>query len=160
MRYAIRRKDRALTEEEAVSILEKGVYGVLSTAGEDGLPYGVPLSYVYWEGSIYFHCALQGRKIENMAARPQVSFCVVDGVRAVYEGNFSTNYESALVEGVAERIDDAQERKKALFLLADKYLPAYREHAPAYIDKLLPVTGVYRIRPLIVSGKARRPKKS
>jgi nitroimidazol reductase NimA-like FMN-containing flavoprotein (pyridoxamine 5'-phosphate oxidase superfamily) len=43
----IRRKDRALSEEEAFKILKAGEYGVLSTVGEDGYPYGVPVSYAY-----------------------------------------------------------------------------------------------------------------
>jgi nitroimidazol reductase NimA-like FMN-containing flavoprotein (pyridoxamine 5'-phosphate oxidase superfamily) len=63
-----------------------------------------------------------------------------------------------MVEGAAERIEDAEERRQALSRLAEKYLPAYMGHAPAYIDKLLKATGVYRIRPEILSGKARRPK--
>jgi nitroimidazol reductase NimA-like FMN-containing flavoprotein (pyridoxamine 5'-phosphate oxidase superfamily) len=158
MQHALRRKDRAITEEEAAAILEKGAYGVLSTAGEDSLPYGVPLSYVYWQGCIYFHCALKGRKVANMARCPEVSFCVVGTVRAVYDGRFGTFYESALIEGSAERIEDPEERALALSRLADKYLPAYRAHAPAYIDKLLPATAVYRIRPRVLSGKARRPQ--
>jgi nitroimidazol reductase NimA-like FMN-containing flavoprotein (pyridoxamine 5'-phosphate oxidase superfamily) len=154
----MRRKDRALRAEEAAAILEKGQYGVLSTAGEDGLPYGVPVSYVYWQDCVYFHCALAGRKIENLARRPQVSFCVVGATRNIYDGSFGTYYESALLEGLAERVEDVEERVRILSRLADKYLPAHMEHAPAYIDKLLKVTGVYRIRPQTLSGKARRPK--
>jgi nitroimidazol reductase NimA-like FMN-containing flavoprotein (pyridoxamine 5'-phosphate oxidase superfamily) len=154
----MRRKDRALTAEEAAAVLERGEYGVLSTAGKDGLPYGVPISYVYFQGCVCFHCALAGRKIENMAGRPQVSFCVVGSTQVIYDGGFGTYYESALLEGLAERVEDTEERVRILSLLADKYLPDYMEHAPAYIDKLLKVTGVYIIRPQTLSGKARRPK--
>ncbi|MDR1359764.1 MAG: pyridoxamine 5'-phosphate oxidase family protein [Deltaproteobacteria bacterium] len=154
----MRRKDRALTAEETAAVLEKGVFGVLSTAGSDGLPYGIPVSYVYQEGRVYFHCALEGRKAKNMAARPQVSFCVVGFVQAVHDGGFGTYYESAVLEGLAEQVQDVQERILILHSLADKYLPAYKEHAPAYISKLLRLTSIYRIIPQTVSGKARRPK--
>lgn len=57
MFYEMRRKDRLLTEKEAKEILSEGEYGVLSTIGEDGYPYGVPVNYVYLNDSIYFHCA-------------------------------------------------------------------------------------------------------
>jgi len=40
----MRRKDRALSEEEAQALLDRTEYGVLSTVGGDGRPYGVPLN--------------------------------------------------------------------------------------------------------------------
>jgi nitroimidazol reductase NimA-like FMN-containing flavoprotein (pyridoxamine 5'-phosphate oxidase superfamily) len=35
----LRRKDRAITEDEAIALLNKGEYGVLSTVTENGKPY-------------------------------------------------------------------------------------------------------------------------
>ena len=43
----IRLKDRIVNGEKAIEIITKGSYGVLSTIGEDGYPYGVPLNYTY-----------------------------------------------------------------------------------------------------------------
>ena len=51
----IRRKDRVLDRNGAEDILKKGTYGVLSTFGQDGYPYGVPVNYFYKDGHIYFH---------------------------------------------------------------------------------------------------------
>ena len=53
----IRLKDRVVTDEKAIEIISKGSYGVLSTIGEDGYPYGVPLNYTYTDNCICFHCA-------------------------------------------------------------------------------------------------------
>ena len=64
----IRRKDRILSEEEMFRILEEAPYGVLSTVGEDGIPYGVPISFVYKEGAIFFHAAVEGHKLDNIKA--------------------------------------------------------------------------------------------
>ena len=41
----MRRKDRAITEEEIIALLNKVEYGVLSTVSENGKPYGVPLNF-------------------------------------------------------------------------------------------------------------------
>jgi nitroimidazol reductase NimA-like FMN-containing flavoprotein (pyridoxamine 5'-phosphate oxidase superfamily) len=49
---------------EASRLLATGEYGVLSTVGEDGQPYGMPLNYVYKNDVICFHCARVGPKIE------------------------------------------------------------------------------------------------
>ncbi len=40
----MRRKELAITEDEAKSLLKKAEYGVLSTIAQDGCPYSVPLS--------------------------------------------------------------------------------------------------------------------
>ena len=37
----LRRKDRSITNDEAITILNKAEYGVLSTVSPDGKPYGV-----------------------------------------------------------------------------------------------------------------------
>ncbi len=38
-----------------MQILYDNQYGLLSTVGMDGYPYGVPISYIYVDGKIYFH---------------------------------------------------------------------------------------------------------
>jgi nitroimidazol reductase NimA-like FMN-containing flavoprotein (pyridoxamine 5'-phosphate oxidase superfamily) len=48
----IRRKDREIETNEAITLLAKCEYGVLSTADKNGQPYGVPLHYVYKDNSI------------------------------------------------------------------------------------------------------------
>ena len=57
----MRRKRQQLPREEAEAVLRRGSFGVLAVHGEDGYPYAVPLSYVYWNGKIYFHCAREGQ---------------------------------------------------------------------------------------------------
>ena len=59
----LRRKDRATTEEEAIALLSNAEYGVLSTVTENGKPYGVPLNFCIIDHGIYFHCAVEDRKL-------------------------------------------------------------------------------------------------
>ena len=73
----MRRKDRSIDKRQAVQLLEAGQYGVLSTVGENGYTYGVPLNYVYHKGNIYFHCAVEGNKMDNLMFNNRVSFCVI-----------------------------------------------------------------------------------
>ena len=68
----MRRKDRELTREEALELLENGTYGVLSVMGVEGYPYGVPLHYCMMDGKIYLHGGVTpGLKGESIAANPQ-----------------------------------------------------------------------------------------
>ena len=53
----MRRKDRSLPKDEALSLLENGEYGILSTVGQDKEPYGTPLSYALGDNCIFIHGA-------------------------------------------------------------------------------------------------------
>ena len=92
----LRRKDRAITEEEAVALLNKAEYGVLSTVSENGKPYGVPLNFCVINHCIYFHCAVEGQKIDNIKQNKSVSFCAV-GNTEILPDKFGTKYESVIV---------------------------------------------------------------
>lgn len=150
----IRRKDREITAVEAMELLNNGEYGVLSTSGEDGQAYGIPLSYVCKNNHIYFHCALGGHKIENIENNPRVSFCVV-GKTHVLPELFATEYESAVAFGLASEVQ-GQERYQALVWLLEKYSPGFVEEGKRYIDQKDKVTKVVKIEIQHISGKARR----
>ena len=75
----MRLKRQQMAPEEAAEVLKKGTSGVLALAGDEGYPYAVPLSYVYdeQEGTIIFHSAKSGHKIDAVRRDGKASFCVV-----------------------------------------------------------------------------------
>ncbi len=154
MHTNIRRKDRAISEQEALGILEKAEYGVLSTVSENGEPYGVPLNFCVNGKSIYIHCATEGRKLDNISYNSSVSFCVV-GETQVMSEKFGTKYESAIVFGTAASVDDA-EKQIALEGLVAKYSQDFMKEGLKYIENLFGKTKVYRIDIQSVTGKARK----
>ncbi len=152
----MRRKDKEIGTDEVINLLTKCEYGVLSTVGNDGQPYGVPLNYTYKDNCIYFHCALKGHKIDNIDDNPKVSFCTV-GNTEVLPSEFSTNYVSAVAFGVASEVQGT-ERYNALVLLLEKFSPGYMEEGKKYIEKLDKVTKVIKIEIQHISGKKAPPK--
>lgn len=118
----MRRSRQQLTEEECIQILYRNKSGVLAVSGDDGYPYAVPLSYVYLDGKIYFHCALTGHKTDAIARNDKVSFCVTDKDEIVPE-RFTTYYASVIVFGRAAPVGEREEKQRILFLLAQKYSP-------------------------------------
>ena len=154
MNREMRRADRKITEAEAMQLLQNGEYGILSVC-DGGLPYGVPLSYIFTAGKIYFHCAKSGRKWDSIAANRRVSFCVVGATQPVYDGSFTTRYESAIVEGVASVIEDDAEKADILTRLCEKYLPGNMDKVPEELKKGLAHTGVIAIEITGISGKRR-----
>lgn len=122
----IRRRERALGAEEAEAILKEGKYGILSTFGQDGFPYGVPVNYFYRNGHIYFHCAAEGHKMDNLASCPKVSFTVVKS-DAIDGPHITTYYESAIAFGVALVVRDEEKKRKLLVELTTALAPGDQE---------------------------------
>jgi hypothetical protein len=150
----IRRADRALLQEDAIKILEKGEYGILSTVSSDGQPYGVPVSYCYADNLLYFHCAVEGHKLDNLISNNRVSFCVV-GDTEVLSDKFATRYESAIAFGHAFELT-SDEKSSALTELLKKYSPDLLEKGQRYIKSDIEKTRVYKIEIEVLSGKARK----
>ncbi|OGU16447.1 MAG: MFS transporter [Geobacteraceae bacterium GWC2_53_11] len=154
MSTKLRRPERGMTESEARELLERGEYGILSTCGSDGQPYGLPLSYCIIGNAIYFHCAVAGHKLDNLTANNRVSFCVV-GSTEVLPDKFATRYESVIVSGIASEVFD-DEKQKGLEGLLPKYSPGFIPEGMAYIKADGERTKVFRIDIGTICGKARR----
>jgi nitroimidazol reductase NimA-like FMN-containing flavoprotein (pyridoxamine 5'-phosphate oxidase superfamily) len=154
MTKTMRRADRAISESEAQEVLQSGEYGILSTVSADGQPYGVPVSYAYTGEAIYFHCAVEGYKLENLSSNNKVSFCVV-GKTQVLPDKFATNYESVIVFGKAFEVTDA-EKHAGLVALLKKYSPGFVDKGLRYIDGDGDEARVYKIAIESMTGKARR----
>jgi nitroimidazol reductase NimA-like FMN-containing flavoprotein (pyridoxamine 5'-phosphate oxidase superfamily) len=150
----MRRNDRALSETQSIEILQKGEYGILSTVSADGQPYGVPVSFAFEGTALYFHCAVEGHKLENLTANPRVSFCVV-GETKVLPDKFATRYESAIVFGSASELT-GDEKHTGLTKLLEKYSADFMEKGEKYINSDIQKTRVFKIEIESVSGKARR----
>lgn len=158
MRYdneSVRRQDRLLPEEEAVRLLREGEYGFLAMQSDREGGYGLPISYVWEEDRIYFHCAPEGRKLRCLQRSATVTFCVVGETRPL-PTQFTTEYESVLLEGDAEPVADDAERMHALELLLGKYSPADRETGMRYAAKSFARTTVVRLTVRRWSGKCKR----
>lgn len=149
----LRRKDRALKEDEALEILAKSNYGVLCVF-DGNYPYGIPVNYVYEDGLIYIHSAKEGHKIESIRSFDRVCFTVV-GSSQVMENGFSTKYESVIIFGRAEILQDEQVIP-ALRKLVQKYSPDYTNEAERIIQDSFKAVAVIRIKIEHVQGKANR----
>lgn len=150
----MRRKDKEIFDEEIITVLNKGEYGTLATIGENGYPYAVPVSYVYFDNAIYFHCAAQGSKLDNIRNNEMVSFCVVGNTK-VLPGQFNTEYESVVVFGRALEVE-GEDKKRVLLAIAEKYSPDFKPEAVQYIDRAINKTAIVKINIDKVTGKAKR----
>lgn len=104
------RKNKEISTEECVRVLETETRGVLSVLGDNDYPYGMPMNHFYNEadGCVYFHSGNVGHRLEALQKHDKVSFCTWDkGVRE--EGEWAWKVKSVIVFGRIEIIDDMEQ---------------------------------------------------
>lgn len=149
----MRKKEREIFGEAVEEILVQGQYGTLATNGTDGYPYVVPISYIYDDKCIYFHCAKDGFKLENIEKNNKVAFCVVADTE-VLPSKFSTKYKSVIAFGEVSEIT-GEIKESILLKLIHKYSRDFEEEGKKYIDKAKDYTKVMKINIQHMTGKAR-----
>ncbi len=173
----MRRKDREMDREFGIEVIDKSKYGVLSMIAEGDEPYGLPLSIVRDGEYLYFHSAMDGRKVKTLVKNPNVSVVFVgeiripenyteEELREIAEDRskavlliskvFTTEYESAVVKGRVELVEDEQEKIRAMRLICEKHTPTKMDYFDMAIGAGLKRTNIYRIE--MEEIKAKRKK--
>ena len=154
MNRSMRRKDRQMNHQDTLELLQQAEYGVLSSVDAEGQPYGVPVNFVFdGKETIYFHCAKEGHKLDNLKGNPKVCFTVV-GKTQVMDWKFTTAYESVIAFGTAIEVE-TDEKYQALRVLALRFSPDYMDEFEKEIEKAMKATAVIKIKVEQFSGKAR-----
>ncbi len=150
-------------KKEIEKILIRGRIGRLATTGADGYPYVTPVNYVYDNGTIYFHCARAGEKLDNLKRDPRVCFEVdiplayldLDYYGANPEGCGVTQfYQSVIIRGRGEVVADIDEKVTAL----NKLVVSHEKKGRAFqtIDaqtRAVPLCEIVAVRIERISGK-------
>lgn len=172
----MRRNDREMDQEFGKSVIDKAEYGVVSMIDGD-VPYGLPLSIIRIENTLYFHSAKEGRKVDILAKNPKVSITFV-GNKAIPENYsfeeleemntdpskaiqfissvFTTEFESAIVTGEVEQVTAEEEKIQAMRTVCEKYSPDKMKYFDTAIHAGLHRTNVYKVK--IKSLTAKRKK--
>lgn len=145
----LRRVDKQMSNEESISLLNRGREGILGTLGDEGYPYTVIVNYVFDQNKIYFHCAKEGHKIDSISNHEKVSFTVFDNVEVVAE-QLNTHYQSVIVFGKAKVM---QANLEILLKLIQKYSNMDVSKATRFIEKEIMDTAIVEIEIEYMSGK-------
>jgi nitroimidazol reductase NimA-like FMN-containing flavoprotein (pyridoxamine 5'-phosphate oxidase superfamily) len=115
----MRRGKQLLSMEDTAAVMGRCTNGVLACLGDEGYPYAVPISYVYFNNIIYFHSAKVGHKIDAIIKNPKVSFAVIDE-DTIISKEYTSYFRSVIAFGKA-RIAEGDERLEAFSALVEKY---------------------------------------
>ncbi len=148
----MRRNRQQLSREECERILDRCTSGVLALAGDSGYPYAVPLSYVYADGAIIFHSAVEGHKVDAIKRDNRCSFCVIEQDE-IKPAEFTTYFRSVIAFGRIHILETADEKVQALRLLGRRYSPGDEPGLQREIDKSLDHVLLLRLNIDHLSGK-------
>ncbi len=157
MQGKMRLKEKAMNLEEAHSFLAAAPVGRLATISENGYPYVVPVHFVYLDNKIYFHCAKEGHKLENIKKTPFVCF-EADEMTGIIDADepcdTSTGFKSVIAFGKAQIVEDESIKIRALKEIIRKYIPE-SANSPL-VQESVAATAVVEIEIEQISGKASR----
>lgn len=145
----MRKASREMDAIFALEVLDKAPYVTVSFTRPDGSPYGVPLSLVRTdEKTFYFHCALEGEKLDCIAVNPIVALSAVTKCAPTVgpkDGSFTLQYKSAMAVGKAEVVTDRDEKIEALRAISQRFLPHHMDAFDDAIARSLERTAVVKI---------------
>ena len=118
----MRRFKQQLSDEESVAVLKEAYRGFLSVIGDGGYPYAVPINYVFDDGRLYFHCAMEGHKLDAVRACDKACFTVIDTPRKE-PGEWWYHVNSVICFGRIRIMNEESLKDKYLRLLGGKYFP-------------------------------------
>lgn len=145
----MRRNDREMDSQWALDVMRKVPYITVSFTRADGTAYGLPLSLACTDDNTwYFHCALEGEKLEAIKAHPKVCLSAVSRCTPTVgpkDGSFTLQFRSAVAFGKAECVTDEAEKIRALKVICERFLPKHMDAFETSIQRSLARTAVIRI---------------
>lgn len=169
----MRRKDRALSEQDAYKIIDECVYAVISCACDNGEILSLPLSVVRENSSIFVHGASSGVKSEyfkderlckivavSHAKVPELSDEFFASIKEDSDklGNyaFTSEYRSAIATARAHLVTDEKRKIHALRLLSEKYCAKYMSAFKSAIKgDVMKHMNIYEFKITELSAKAK-----
>jgi len=149
----MRRKDKQIRDIAAIEeILSSAAVCRLGLC-EENQPYVVPLCFGYEDNTLYFHCSLEGKKLDILRKNNKVCFEVdIDHefVKADKACDWGMKYKSVIGFGKAEFIEDIESKRKALDIVMQQYSGGTFE----YPEEAIKNTIVIKVEIESMTGKA------
>jgi len=155
----MRKKDREITDiKEIINIIKKcqvcriGIF-------DDEYPYIIPLNFGYSykneKLSLYFHSAVEGKKLDLIEKNNKAAFemdCSTELISSNSPCGYSMNYESVCGNGKIEILDNDKKIKGLKYLMKNYSNKDYSD--ADFKDKILKITTVLELKVNAIVGKS------
>lgn len=150
------KKDRGSTDVESIySILDKALVCHVGFV-QDGIPYVIPHNFGRIGDELVMHGSLSGRLMKHIMSGETicVEVTILDSIvlaRSVFM--HSVNYRSVMVFGKGRKIEDKEEKNRALKAISDQLIPNRWEECRLPNDKELNATAVVAMKIDLATAK-------
>jgi nitroimidazol reductase NimA-like FMN-containing flavoprotein (pyridoxamine 5'-phosphate oxidase superfamily) len=148
----VRRKDREITDKaEIESIINKADVCQVALS-DNNIPYVFPVCFGYKNNSLYFHSALEGKKIDIIQKNPRICFQIHTDTELIESEkgcDWSIHFRSVTGYGKAELINGIGAKKKAMKIVLEHYSKKDYEISSETLKK----TALIRIQIENMTGK-------
>lgn len=140
----MRKEKKLLSLKECQEMFSDIKYGVLSFSDED-YPYSVALNHVIFNNRIFFHCSMEGYKLNGI--NKNVNYVVIDDLGINLEVG-THNHKELVAYGKLVRIDDKDLKRDVLLKLVHDLAPKHPYH-----DRMLEYTNILELKIDYIAGK-------
>ena len=172
----MRRKDREMDRDFGLMVIDKARYGTLAMVTDKGGPYAIPVSPARVGDIIYIHSAREGTKLDHLRNNPEVTMVFVgdvhvpdpitpeeyqeykaaDKIGIFASTRFTTEYESAILQGWVNFVEDEEETIQGLRAISEKFTPLNMDYFEEAARSGLHRVQVLRIDILDVTAKRKK----
>jgi nitroimidazol reductase NimA-like FMN-containing flavoprotein (pyridoxamine 5'-phosphate oxidase superfamily) len=120
----LRRKEKEIKNKKEIERIIKKALVCRIAVSDNNYPYVFPVCFGYKDSSLYFHCALQGKKIEILKKNNNVCFEIDIDIELVESDkgcDWGMRYLSVIGFGKARFVEQAEEKKEALSVIMKHY---------------------------------------
>ena len=150
---SMRHSECQLSPEETAQYLREENWGVLSVHGDGGFPYGVPMNYIWDQGTILLHAASENsHRLDALQRDSRVCFTVVPE-HHLDRDRWTTEYTSVIVFGTAEILCEPEDKLAAMRAFTQTLAPHRLDEAFLACNPATAKLIMIRIRPVMITGK-------
>lgn len=148
----MRKKEREIKDRSIIdSIIKNALICRVAFKGDE-YPYLVPMNYGFDGTDIFFHCALEGKKLEMIRQNNKVCFEIEQDyeiVKGDVSCDWTTKYRSVIGYGTITIIEDFDQKINAL----DIIMQQHGKMENAYIERAVNKMNVLQLKIDSITGK-------
>ncbi len=148
----MRKSEMEITDESAIEAIINASLVCRLALSDGDQPYIVPLSFGYQDRTLYFHSALEGKKIDIIKINNRICFefdINTEIIEAEKACKWGIKYQSVIGFGKAVLVENIEEKQKALNIIISQYSDQ-NFHFP---DKAIKKTAIIKIKIEKMTGK-------
>ena len=148
----MRRSEKEITDQSVIEAIINASLVCRLALSDGDQPYIVPLSFGYQDRTLYFHSALEGKKIDIIKINNRICFefdINTEIIEAEKACKWGIKYQSVIGFGKAVLVHNIEEKQKALNII----IGHYSDRNFQFPDKAIKKTLVIKIEIEKMTGK-------